>query len=188
MNIRNKWNLKHSNRINQLEEHLPNVRLKTNSHQLEGGLALDLACGLGMNSFYLAQQNYEVHAVDISEVAIQYVKEQATKHSLPIYPCLCDLTDCKKLKLAANTYDLVVITYFLDRTIFPLVKSIVKEKGYFFMETFYNSPLNKNQDISNEYKLQPKELLSIFDNWKIHFYEENEQEGRQTVLCQKLSE
>ncbi len=188
MDPRNKWNSKYRMRMNQIEELHPNIRLVDHSIHLNGGVALDLACGLGKNSFYLAQLNYEVHALDISDVAIQYVKAEASKRSLPIYPRLYDLTDFKKLNLAANSYDLVIITYFLDRRIFPLVKSIIKEKGYFFMETFYHSPQSKNEPISNQYKLQPKELLSIFDNWKVHFFEENEQEGRQTIFCEKPCE
>ncbi len=185
MNSRNKWNSKYTSRLSQMEEQRPNKRLMNNSHHLKGGVALDLACGLGANSFYLADLYNEVHALDISDVAIQYVKDKATKHSLPIYPHLCDLTDLGSLNLSVNSYDLVVVTYYLDRTIFPFVKSIIKENGYFFMETYYNSPLNVNNQISNGYKLQSKELLSIFDGWKIHYYEENEQEGRQTILCQK---
>lgn len=188
MNSRNKWNLKHQSRISQKEEWSPNERLMNNSYHLEGGVALDLACGLGANSFYLADLHYEVHALDISDVAIQYVKDEAKKRLLPIYPHLCDLIDWGNLDLPANTYDLVVITYYLDRSLFPFVKSIIKDNGYFFMETFYDSPLNVNKQISNEYKLQSKELLSIFNGWKIHYYEENEQEGRQTILCQKCSD
>lgn len=185
MNSKNKWNIKHTSRINQIERLAPNERLKRHSHHLKGGMALDLACGLGMNSFYLAKLQYEVHSLDISDVAIQYMKEQATKQLLPIYPRLCDLTEWKKLDLAENTYDLVVMTYYLDRSIFPFVKSVIKENGYFFMETFYRSPLHVNQGISNDYKLQPKELLSIFDQWNIHYFEEHEEDGRQTILCQK---
>ncbi|MEO2151790.1 MAG: Sua5 family C-terminal domain-containing protein, partial [Thermococcus sp.] len=40
------------------------------------GLALDLACGLGGNSFFLAEQGLQVDAWDISAVAIEHINTQ----------------------------------------------------------------------------------------------------------------
>ncbi|WHY84080.1 methyltransferase domain-containing protein [Neobacillus novalis] len=185
MNLRIKWNNKYKERINQREEPVPNVRLKNLSSYLTGGPALDLACGLGGNSLFLARLNFQVQAIDISDVAINYLQELAAKKKLAIYAQLSDLTEITSLNLPKNSFNLVVITNYLDRSLFPLVKSIIKEDGYFFMETFYMSPKHENQGVSNQYKLQPGELLAEFGDWKILFYEENEQEGRQTIFCQK---
>jgi tellurite methyltransferase len=185
MNPKSKWNKKHNERINLQEQPAPNARLKNLSPYFTGGSALDLACGLGGNSLFLARLNYRVEAVDISEVAVNYILEQAAKEQLAIFPLIGDLTEINTLHFKRNTFNLVVITYYLDRALFPFVKSIVKENGYFFMETFYMSPQNENQGVSNQYKLNSKELLSEFGNWKVLFFEENEQEGRQTIFCQK---
>ncbi len=68
---------------------------------------------------------------------------------------------------------------------FPFVKSIIKKNGLFFMETFFRSPKNKDQSVSNQYKLDPHELLTEFADWHILYYEENELEGRQTIFCRK---
>ncbi|WP_174727543.1 class I SAM-dependent methyltransferase [Mesobacillus harenae] len=180
-----KWNRKHTDRLNEVEEPLPTARLERLSTYLKGGSALDLACGLGGNSLFLARMNYEVQAIDISDVAVSYIKEQAAKQELAISPRVSDLTDLEQLTLEASSFDLGVITYYLDRAIFPLVKSIIKESGYFFMETFYIATQHGNQKVSNKYKLESNELLAEFRDWKILFYEENEQEGRQTIFCQK---
>ncbi|MDR6123102.1 hypothetical protein QFZ87_002699 [Bacillus sp. SLBN-46] len=53
------------------------------------------------------------------------------------------------------------------------------------METFYQSPIDENQGVSNQYKLQPKELLTEFGDWKVHFFEEVDNESRQTIFCKK---
>ena len=53
------------------------------------------------------------------------------------------------------------------------------------METYYQSPQNEIQRLSNQYKLQPKELLAEFGDWNVLSFEENELEGRQTIFCQK---
>ncbi|MGG3563922.1 class I SAM-dependent methyltransferase [Neobacillus rhizosphaerae] len=185
MNSRIKWNSKHKERLNQQRPPEPNPRLKNLSAYLTGGRALDLACGLGGNSFFLTRLNYEVEAIDISEVAIHYIQEQVSRDNLTIHPKVCDLTELNNQHWRNQSFDLVVITYFLDRSLFPLVKNLVKEGGYFFMETFYQSPQTENQGVSNQYKLHPKELLTEFGDWKVHFFEEVDNESIQTIFCKK---
>ena len=185
MNTRNKWNEKHMERISLLKDPAPNPRLKNLSAYLSGGNALDLACGLGGNSFFLARMNYQVQAIDISDVAINSIQEQASKYNLKIHPQVIDLTELTNLNWENSPFSLVIISYYLDRSLFPIVKSIIKEDGYLFMETFYQSPLDENQGVSNQYKLHPKELLTEFADWTVLYFEENDQEGWQSIFCQK---
>lgn len=185
MNTRDKWNSKYMERIDQLAEPSPNPRLINLSAYLNGGSALDLACGLGANSLYLARMNYQVQAMDISDVAINYIQEQSSKHHLNIQSSVSDLTDLRKLEELNGSFDLVVISYYLDQSLFPIMKRLLKENGYFFMETFYQTPFNENQGVSSQYKLLSKELLGEFGDWNILYFEEHEEEGRQTIFCQK---
>ncbi|MEB1807373.1 MAG: methyltransferase domain-containing protein [Bacillaceae bacterium] len=186
MDSRQKWNQKYKNRLQEMELPLPNPRLQLLSQYFTGGLALDLACGLGANSLYLAQQNYEVEAVDVSDVAIEHLKQQSLRQSLNIHPSVMDLTAKGLFHKKEKEFDLIVITYYLDRSIFQIIPSIMKDNGFFFMETIYRSPHNK-QNVSAQYKLEPGELLSTFTdaNWHVLFYEENESEGRQTIFVRK---
>lgn len=185
VNSKTKWNSKHKERLEQLKDPVVNPRLLNLSTYLNGGTALDIACGLGGNSLFLAHKNYQVEAIDISDVAINFVQEQARSNSLNIHPRLCDLTELKHIEWQDQTFNLVVMTYYLDRSIFPIVKNLIQQDGYFFMETFLQTPQNQNEGVSNQYKLQSNELLSEFSNWKILYFEENEQDGRQTIFCQK---
>jgi tellurite methyltransferase len=186
MDTKGKWNSKYKERLNDFMEPIPNTRLKNLAPYLMGGTALDLACGLGGNSLFLSQLNYHVEAIDLSDVAVNYLQQLATEQKLSIQPSLADLTDMNSLQLKKNSFDLVVITYYLDRALFPLVKSLIKDNGYFFMETIYLSPNTDNQGVSNQYKLQPGELLEVFRDWNILYYEENQEDGRQTIFCKKV--
>ncbi|MCE7791240.1 methyltransferase domain-containing protein [Salipaludibacillus sp. CUR1] len=185
MDSKKKWNSKHADRIEQQKQKEPNPRLIKLAPYFTGGTAVDLACGLGANSVFLAKLNYKVSAVDISDVAVSHVKELADKENLAIDAFTRDLTNLKQSDMEENSADLAVITYYLDRLIFPYIKSIIKKNGFIFIETYYVSPAG-NSKVSDNYKLQPGELLSEFKNWHILFYEENEHEGRQTILARKV--
>ncbi|MFT9597293.1 methyltransferase domain-containing protein [Mesobacillus sp.] len=184
MNAKEKWNRKYMDRLIDDKPTEPNRRLLKIAPYLKGGTAIDLASGLGGNSFYLADLGYEMTALDISDVAVNYVKEQAAKRGLNITSKVADLTKDKN-KLTSRKYDLTVMTYYLDRSLFPLVKQMVNEDGYLFFETFFKHKAAGNEHISSQYKLESNELLREFGDWKILFYEEDEQEGRQTIFCQK---
>lgn len=185
MDMKMKWNSKYKERLNQSKVVEPNARLMNMAHYLKGGIALDLACGLGGNSFYLGQLGYQVEAIDISDIAIDCIQKQAKRNQLQIHAQVSDLTAFNQLDFSECSFDVVVMTYYLDRSLFPSVKKLVKKKGYFFMETFFQSSLTENQGVSNQYKLRPQELLTEFAEWNVLFFEENEREGRQTIFCKK---
>jgi tellurite methyltransferase len=185
VNSKTKWNSKHKERLEKLNEPAVNPRLMNLSTYLNGDTALDIACGLGGNSLFLAHMNYQVEAIDISDVAINFVQKLAINNGLNIRPRVCDLTELDRIEWQKHSFNLVVMTYYLDRSLFPIVKSLIQQDGYFFMETFYQTPHNQNTGVSNQYKLQSNELLDEFSEWKILFFEENEHEGRQTIFCQK---
>ena len=46
------------------------------------GKALDVGCGSGHNSIWLAQRGFSVTGVDVSEIAVQQAKENASQHNV----------------------------------------------------------------------------------------------------------
>jgi tellurite methyltransferase len=188
MNSREKWDNKHEERLNQFKEPVPNERLKNLASYLKGEAAIDLASGLGGNSLFLAGMGYEVQAFDLSETAVKYVREQAGRLGLKVDVFVKDLTEFDSLPFKEASFDLAVITYYLDRSLLAFVKGIIKEKGFFFMETYYSSPKAEIHKVSSQFRLESNELLREFQPWKILYFEENENEGRQTIFCQKLSD
>ncbi|MCM3728843.1 methyltransferase domain-containing protein [Neobacillus cucumis] len=185
MDFQSKWNNKHRERMKQLTEPASNPRLMRLASYLNGGNALDFACGLGGNSLFLSRKGYNVQAIDISDVAIDYIKDLALKNNLSIDARMADLTSLDQHSWDNQSFDMIVVTYYLDRRVFPLIKKILKAGGYFFMETYYQAPTTAKQGVSDQYKLKPKELLNEFGDWQVLYYEENEHERRQTIFCRK---
>ena len=63
------------------------------SGKVKPGLALDLGCGTGINSVFLAENGFEVTGVDISKKAIDYAKANAKKAQVKIDFFAADATD-----------------------------------------------------------------------------------------------
>lgn len=71
---------------------------------LKPGKALDLGCGPARNAIYLANQGWEVDAVDISSEAIQWANDRVTEASVKVNLILGDIFD---LNFNEGEYDLV---------------------------------------------------------------------------------
>lgn len=65
---------------------IPDEKIITyfNKGFLSIGKALDISCGKGRNSFYLAQRGFEVYGVDFSKTSIECGMEIANKQSLNV--------------------------------------------------------------------------------------------------------
>lgn len=184
-----KWNRKYKEKLKDNASPKPNERLITLSSYFTGGTCLDIACGLGANSMHLAKLGYFVQAIDISEVAIDFLKQMALNKNLPIKTDVINLNSANLTELSKNPYDLIVNTFFLNRDLFPSIKQSLKEHGLFFMETFYSVPNHDpNSAIKPEYKLKPNELYKTFSDWEILYFKEEPQAGYQTLLARKSSQ
>ncbi|MCA1062635.1 class I SAM-dependent methyltransferase [Rossellomorea sp. AcN35-11] len=54
------------------------------SGAITGGKVLELGCGPGRNAIYLAENGFEVDAVDVSKTSLEWAKERADKRKLSI--------------------------------------------------------------------------------------------------------
>ena len=122
------------------------------------GNALDIACGNGRNSIFLAEKGFTVDAVDISTVATGHL---AGKN--PNINVIC--TDLDTWPIPPNRYDLIINIRFLDRRLFPMIQDGLKSGGLLIFESF----MEGEQD---DYCLKPNELPRAFRLFHIVYYEE----------------
>jgi len=152
-----KWNTKYS--VLQ-EPGKPASIVLDYYQQAPPGPALDLACGLGRHSLFLANQGIEVDAVDISDRALKHLEH-------PRVQTFCQ--DLDSWTALPDRYTLVVDLYFLDRRLFPQIISCLQSGGLLIMET---ALLASNHIGNPKYKLKPGELLAVFGHWEILYHSE----------------
>ncbi len=121
-----------------------------------GNRALDIACGMGRNSRYLASIGFEVDALDISSVAITSLQNIPHIHPLEV--------DFDHYEIPKNRYDLIICTNFLMRKLFVGMTEGLRRDGVLFIETFCFHPNNQNTPSNPLFLLQPGELKSAFSD------------------------
>ncbi len=170
---RKKWNDIYSKE--RSSESLAVTVLRDNLHLLpESGRALDLACGLGANALLLANRGFDTHAWDCSDIALEKLLERAASEGLTIKTELRDVVENPPEK---NSFDIIVVSRFLDRSIINNIIDAVKTGGLIFYQTYTVNKLDTYGPTSVEYLLKENELLDLFSSLSILFYREDGQTG-----------
>lgn len=143
--------------------------------------ALDLACGAGRHTLFLARLGYSVDAWDVSEVGLDLLRQGAAEAGLAerVQPRQVDLDG---VALPEGVYDLVLATYFLDRRLLPSLPRALKPGGLLYLETLLSTPQKPGRP---DFYLQPGELRGAFPELSELFYEESEAEGWAALLAQR---
>jgi SAM-dependent methyltransferase len=123
------------------------------------GNALDIACGIGRNTHFLAEKGFLVDAVDLSDYALSQVKDIATINKIE--------ADLDTYNLEFNKYDLIVNINYLNRRFFPQIKEALKSGGVIVFDTFIVAHGDFDQPSNPEYLLRKNELLHALKGFDI---------------------
>ena len=159
---RQKWNAKYND---DTGDNAPTASIIKYHNKITPGTALDIACGNGRNSIFLAEKGFTVDAVDISNIATDRLKGRHPQ----IHPLCMDLDTWE---IPRNHYQLIINVRFLDRRLFPQIKEGLKKGGLLIFETFLEGTDHGGQPHHKSYLLRKNELLHAFLNLHILFYEE----------------
>jgi len=133
------------------------------------GVALDLACGLGANAIFLAQQGLNVHAWDISEQAINRLTRVCETNEIKMNAMVRDVQEHPPI---ADSYDVISVSYFLERNIIYNIISALKPKGLLFYQTFIQENVSEQGPSNPKYRLTENELLKLFSPLHVLVYQE----------------
>lgn len=179
---REKWEKRYSQAPRMMPG--PDEFLVQHTDLLTSGRALDLACGLGANSIFLAERGYEVDAMDISFTAISRVKKEATCRGLTIR---CITADLDYYPLPEDTYDLVVVFYFFSEKLVAGLKQALKCRGLLFYATYNVRHTGVMPTFNPAYLIQPDGLPPHFADFEtlVHETSAGDNGNVSRLICRK---
>ncbi len=130
-----------------LVEHLPQTP----------GRALDVACGAGRNSLFLAARGWRVDGIDISPVGLARARERADEEGLDVRWIEADLDDPDALP--PGPYDLIVMVRFVNRDLLPHLLARLAPGGILLVEQHLQSAEDVIGPKRSRFRLRHNELL-----------------------------
>jgi len=177
--IRKKWDQKYLESRDQ--QGIAVEVLQENMHLLpHQGKALELACGLGANALLLSAYGLETHAWDLSPVAVERLHTLAQERGLHVHG---EARDILQQPPQPDSYDVIIVSYFLDRAVIPHIKNALRPDGLLFYQTFTQARVSDAGPKNEEFRLADNELLDLFREMHIIVYRE---EGRTGDLARGL--
>ncbi len=150
-----KWDKKYKETPSLLDNRLPSKKLIQIIKEVKGKNILDLACGAGKNSIYLAKEGFNVDAFDISEVALQSLNKKGFNN------ITTKQIDLEGFIPEKDSYNLIVKTNYLDREIIPHLLNALKKDGILFIETYMEHKDNEKPPSNPNFLLKKEELKSF---------------------------
>ncbi len=147
---------------------------------LAPGRALDVACGAGRHALLLAERGWQVTAVDASSVALELLQTRAAERGVTIETQLADL-ERGEFVIKPNAYDLIVVTCYLQRALFPALRSGVKPGGAIVAVIAMVDDDPQVKPMNPAFLLAPGELREQFRGWELLHDSESKSAGKRAM-------
>jgi SAM-dependent methyltransferase len=135
------------------------------AHLLQAGsTALDLACGGGRHVRWLAAKGLSVTAADRDAEAVAPLRDSAEV-------IVADI-ESGPWPLGERQFDLVLVTNYLWRPLWPRVLGAVRPGGLLVYETFARGNETVGRPSRPDFLLEPGELLAVCRDWRVLGYED----------------
>lgn len=152
-----------------------------------GGRALDVACGAGRHALLLAAAGFDVTAIDRDVTVVDRLRLQSERLGLRLRTEVIDLErddvpggsgdPAASTVLAPDTYDLVLVTRYLHRPLFPALIRSLAPGGTLIYETFLEQQAERGHPKNPAFLLKPGELSSLIAPLSILRQREGDHDG-----------
>lgn len=130
----------------------------------EGDKILDLGCGSGRDSIFLAKQGYDVWGIDISKEAIKKAKENFQAKNLHFL-----VANAENLPFEDEFFDAIYSRWVLQFV--PLKKAaseifrVLKNNGIAFIAFLLNTKIIATRELTEFHRKE--DIISTYENFKI---------------------
>lgn len=178
---KNKWDKKYNQVPNLLEPREASLFVKKYASVGGGSKVLDLACGVGRNTIYLAHRGFSVDAIDISKEALDTLNSRI---NYGVKTIEADLDDYS----FKDRYNLIIKCNYLDRDLIERTKSSLESGGVYIVETYIDDKDNEKKVSNPDFLLKKGELKEIFkDGFEILEYNEFTNESFESYKMKKAA-
>jgi dihydroneopterin aldolase len=142
------------------------------------GQVLDVACGRGRHSLYLASKGFKVDAIDHDAEKLATLSSAAKdRHILGIRAKHVDLERAsdERPEFPPNAYDVILVFFYLHRPLFPWLIDSLRPNGVLLYETFtIDNYFRQHHPRRWEFCLAHNELLRLTSPLRVLSYDEGE--------------
>jgi tellurite methyltransferase len=136
----------------------------------QAGVALDVAGGVGRHAIWLAERGWRVTLADFSEVGIAGARKNAGAAANQIE---FQVRDFSKFVAGAEQYDLVLVFFYLERSVFPELVKALRPGGLLLYKTYTHLAPRFGRGPSHPmHLLEENELLQVFHGLTVLHYQE----------------
>ncbi len=165
---RDKWNQRYaedsyrkSNPVNLLSDWLPEVSV---------GRALDVACGAGRNSIFMAEAGFQVDAIDISREGLKDARKKAEQQGLVLNLIEHDLDEPYPFD---TDYDLIVVLWYVNLELIMRLSECLAPGGYLLCEEHLHSEQEVIGPGNPDFRVAPGALREAVSSLELLLYEES---------------
>ncbi len=165
---RQKWNQRYaedsyrkSNPVNLLSDWLPRVPV---------GRALDVACGAGRNSIFMAGAGFQVDAIDISHEGLGETRKKADEEGLEINLIEHDLDEAYAFD---TDYNLIVVLWYVNLELISQLCDCLAPGGYLLCEEHLRCEEEVIGPGNPNFRVAPGALRETVSTLELLLYEES---------------
>jgi len=144
--------------------------LQTQNDTSSKKTSLDIACGSGRDSVYLALHGYDATGIDYSADALSRAKSLAFHNQVNINAHEIDIendNDALMHFLNNKQYDLICVFRYLHRPLLSLLPSLLKPSGFLIYQTFQEGCELMGSPRNPRFLLKKDELATHFQDLTI---------------------
>lgn len=143
------------------------LQLLPNDYHLAPRQALDLACGAGRDSIYLALNGFLTTGIDYSEDALCRAQLLANINNVSFTKKQLNLEASDTILLenfTPESFDVICVFRYLHRPILPILSTLLKKEGYLIYQTFMEGCEKIGSPKNPRFLLKKNELATQFNH------------------------